>query len=324
MIKVKDLAYVRYRTTDLDVMEKFLLDFGMVVSVRTDTVLYMRGSSSSHHIYITELAPKPGFIGFAFEADEEADLHRIAQSLPGTSAVEDRTEPGGGKCVRVIDPTGYQVEIVHGIEPVAELPVRQPLNLNTDRTRSRLGATQRPDHGPAHIRRLGHLILRVRDYPLMYDFYSHFGLTTSDTVHVKNNPEQVAVGFLKCDRGQDYTDHHTLGFACRPGPISVDHTAYECIDFDDVMLGGLYLQSKGYKRAWGVGRHYLGSQIFDYWRDTFGFKVEHWTDGDRVNQASPTSNVPIGDDGPGAISQWGTVPEDYMKIYPGTDSIGPL
>jgi hypothetical protein len=30
------------------------------------------------------------------------------------------------------------------------------------------------------------------------------------------------------------------------------------------------------------GRHYLGSQIFDYWKDPFGAEIEHWTDGDQL------------------------------------------
>ena len=32
------------------------------------------------------------------------------------------------------------------------------------------------------------------------------------------------------------------------------------------------LAARGYPHAWGVGRHILGSQIFDYWRDPFGHK----------------------------------------------------
>ena len=35
------------------------------------------------------------------------------------------------------------------------------------------------------------------------------------------------------------------------------------------------------------------------------------------------AHVPAGDGGPGAISQWGPVSEDYMKVYPDATSIGP-
>jgi hypothetical protein len=38
----------------------------------------------------------------------------------------------------------------------------------------------------------------------------------------------------------------------------------------------------GYTPSWGIGRHILGSQVFDYWRDPHGFEIEHWTDGDQL------------------------------------------
>jgi hypothetical protein len=50
-----------------------------------------------------------------------------------------------------------------------------------------------------------------------------------------------------------------------------------------------------------VGRHIQGSQIFDYWRDPFGNKVEHWTDGDLVNDASPVGHAEIN---PAELAQW--------------------
>lgn len=43
------------------------------------------------------------------------------------------------------------------------------------------------------------------------------------------------------------------------------HTSYETHDFDTQVLGHDWLREKGYKNCWGVGRHVLGSQIFDYW-----------------------------------------------------------
>ena len=44
MIKATDIAYVRFQAPDLDKMEAYLLNFGMVRSARTDTALYMRGA----------------------------------------------------------------------------------------------------------------------------------------------------------------------------------------------------------------------------------------------------------------------------------------
>jgi len=44
-IKIQDVAYVRFSAPDLDAMEAFLIDFGMVRAVRTTDTLYMRGPS---------------------------------------------------------------------------------------------------------------------------------------------------------------------------------------------------------------------------------------------------------------------------------------
>src|SRR5882672_11736335 len=97
LIKVTDLAYGRLRAPDLDVAEEFLTDFGLVRAARTSNALYMRGTDPAHHIHVTEKGD-PGFIGIAYYAASEEDLHRVAQ-VPGASGVEDIDEPGGGKRV---------------------------------------------------------------------------------------------------------------------------------------------------------------------------------------------------------------------------------
>ena len=44
VIKVRDLAFGRLRSPDLDQEEEFLTAFGMVRAARTPTALYMRGT----------------------------------------------------------------------------------------------------------------------------------------------------------------------------------------------------------------------------------------------------------------------------------------
>ena len=126
-IKVSDIAYGRLRAPDLDIAEEFLTRFGMIRAERTANALYMRGTDPAHHIHVTEKGG-PKFVGLAYYADSADDLARLAKA-PGASAVETIDEPGGGKRVRLTEPNGYQIEVVHGI---AELPAiatkRQKLN----------------------------------------------------------------------------------------------------------------------------------------------------------------------------------------------------
>src|SRR6266545_2460150 len=152
-IKATDIAYGRLRAPDLDVMEEFLTRFGMVRAERTNTALYMRGSDPAHHIHVTEKG-EPKFVGFAYYAASEDDLGRLART-PGASAVEEIDEPGGGKRVRLTEPNGYQIEVVHGIAPVAPIAIKPRQKLNTgEHPLLRAGELMRLPKGPSHVKRI--------------------------------------------------------------------------------------------------------------------------------------------------------------------------
>lgn len=302
MIKVTDLAYVRLRAPDLDRMETFLTDFGMVRAARTETALYMRGTDPQHHLHVTELG-EPAFVGVGLQAASAADLDVIARA-DGAGPVEDIGEPGGGRRVRLTDPNGIAVEVVHGIAAVPPLPV-PARRVNIGAERRRLGAPQAVERGPAHIKRLGHFVLLVNDFRQTEAFYhSHFGFVNSDEIYLGDR-QQVLAAFMRCDRGADYVDHHTF-LAVGAGMVELNHVSFELHDLDDLMTGHEHLAAQGYEHRWGVGRHVLGSQIYDYWRDPWGRIHEFWTDGDLFNDRNPTGAVPVEMEGP--ASHWGPPP----------------
>lgn len=68
-----------------------------------------------------------------------------------------------------------------------------------------------------------------------------------------------------------------------------------------------WLMAKNYHLDIGVGRHLIGSQIFDYWKDPFGNRVEHFTDGDVNDVNYEAKEYLLDDEGP-TKSQWGMVP----------------
>ncbi len=176
------------------------------------------------------------------------------------------------------------MEVVAARAPAARIepPARDPLN--DAYTTPRLNAPKRLAKGPAHVKRLGHCVLNVKNFRESEAWYkSRFGLITSDEINV-GSPEQALGAFLRCDRGSIPSDHHTM-FLLGTGKPGFNHAAFEVADFDDLMCGHDWLKEKGRRHEWGVGRHLLGSQIFDYWRDPWGHTVEHWTDGDLLDAA---------------------------------------
>ncbi len=300
MIKVQDIAYVRFAAPDLDVMKRFAADFGLVLTAHEKDVLYHRGTDPSPYIHVTEFGDA-GFRGVAFEAGSAEDLAAAAQ-IEGASPVEKLDAPGGGQVVRFTDPDGYSVEVVHGREPLPALTVPRSQGLNRGSQRGRLGELHRPPSGPSSVKRLGHAVVRVADYRVSAEWYkSRFGFLSSDEVYI-GEPDNVVTAFMRCDRGDEYTDHHTL-LCVGIGEPGFDHAAFEVEAVDALMAGHDHLVQAGCDHHAGVGRHVLGSQIFDYWRDPWGHVVEHFTDGDLLNaRAEPVLHDP----GTALGTMWGT------------------
>lgn len=305
MIKVTDVAYARFNAPDLDVMETFLVDFGLTRSARTDDTLYMRGTDPDHHLHITHLADEASFVGMAFQAASMEDLETLSKA-EGASAVEEIDAPGGGYRVVMTDPNGYQVETVFGIETLEPLPVANLYARNFGSERSREGDLVRLEKLPCQVKRLGHVVMNVPSCEIADKFYKgHFGFISSDECFTKEGGE-LAVAFNRCDKGKEFVDHHTL-LTVKSEVHGLAHIAFEVEDINSLYVGKEYLESKGYEHSWGVGRHTLGSQIFDYWFDPYGNRVEHWTDGDLLNVDNGTKVTPLD---VALTTQWGVTVAD--------------
>lgn len=309
MIKVEDIAFGRLQSPDLDEAEEFLTNFGMVRAERTNDRLYMRGTDPSPFIHVTHLG-EAKFIGLAFRAQSEEDLEKISKA-DGASAIEELDEPGGGKRVRLTEPNGYQVEVVFGQEPTEEIAVPR-FGINTAAAReSRLGELTRIERGPSHVKRLGHAVIMTPDVMGGTKWFREtLGLVPSDEVYAGEKDNIIAT-FNRIDGGERYVDHHT--FLCIKGEnAGLNHMAFEVHDIDDVFMGNAHLKKADkYDHMWGLGRHVLGSQVYDYWQDPWGRVHEHWTDSDRLNNQNPPALVAAED---GLDSQWGEpVPERFIN-----------
>ena len=285
-VKIEDVAYVRFQAPDLGEMRAFLEDFGLSVVEASETRLVVRGSGQAPVAHVTERG-EPGFAGLAFRAESVADLERLAAAEGVVVAESDL--PGGGQVVTLTDPDGRRVEVVAGQSAALPLPADESQAWNRADQRTRLRTTKRITAGPANVVRLGHVVLNVSDFRAAERWYKdRFGLITSDEIQAA--PDFAIGAFLRCDRGDQPTDHHTLFLLQAPSGPGFNHAAYEVSDLDDLMRGHQRLKQAGREAEWGVGRHILGSQVFDYWRDPWGHTLEHWTDGDLFT-AADGSNI---------------------------------
>ncbi|QXI26241.1 VOC family protein [Pseudomonas vanderleydeniana] len=299
MIAVRDIAYVRYQVPDLDVQADFLRDFGLRHHARTETALHMSAYHGGYPAYIAELGPAKA-LGVGYRMDSLQALQAIGERFE--SPVRPNDELGAGWVVTLRDPDGLRVDLLYGGQTVEVQDVRPALQLNTVDDRRRLGSTNRVSVQPSCVMRLGHVVLKTVNFKEMFAFYQDvLGLRVSDSYYAAN-PGNTVAAFMHCGLGEEYTDHHTVALlnlgAAEPG---FDHCAFEVLDWDDLACGNQYLRQQNRRHSWGIGRHVQGSQIFDYWLDPFGNKVEHWTDGDLVNDAMPVGSEPLS---PDALAQW--------------------
>jgi len=298
LVKVAGLAWLEFEKPDLEKAERFYTDFGFAVADRTPEMLLLRGRWAGAACLVVRRGPHSRFAGTAYQAAAREDLDRLARGTGGTV-----TAHSGGHDVVLRDPSGFAVRVVHGVPEFPALPERVPLALNFGPDRERVNGTQRPVRGPAEIERLGHVVLGTTRFRTALDWYlDTLGLIVSDFLYLDGQRERgPAMAFIRCDQGSVPTDHHTLAMLLQPRTEYV-HSAYQLTDLDGVAASGEYLGERGYRHAWGIGRHIQGSQIFDYWRDPDRLMFEHYADGDVFDSSMEPGWAPLSASG---LAQWG-------------------
>lgn len=301
--KASELAYIRLQAPDLDLAAAFAKDFGLLRVLQDDSRLLARGSGPARYIYVIEQGPAK-FLGFGFEMRSRQDLVGLSEAT-GTP-IEAIGEPGGGERVRLVEPNGYAVDAVFGITQLPSIEVvRQAANTASAPLARGLDLLRLPKGEPTPIKRIAHVVLATPKMKETIDWFQrNFGLLASDNVYA-GDKDNVIGSFNRLDKGDEPVDHHVL--FCVASPVAgLQHVSFEVPDFDAVLADHHYLKSLGhYEHMWGVGRHLLGSQVFDYWADPWGRAHEHWADTDRLDAFARTKFWPVH---VGFTNQWGEEP----------------
>jgi len=306
IVKADQLLFVHFERPNLDQAEQYLRDFGLVVAEKSEHELFLRGTGLQPYIYRVTKGPNARFLGLGFSVATVEELRKLATAF-GRSLEVAKT-PGGGSLVRLNDPEGVTVDVLHGFTAADKLPLRAPIPHNAPNQIVRVNDTQRPNLEPPQVTKLGHLVLEAPDFEKSARWYMDtLGFIPSDVMCL---PDGTPVGsFMRLDRGDEPTDHHTL-FVAMGLESKVDHVAFEVVDLDAVEMGQQVMLANRYKHSWGVGRHLLGSQIFDYWRDPWGQKHEHYADGDLFDSAQEAGYHVLDRQG---LYQWGPdLPDDFI------------
>ena len=283
-----ELAFLRWEKRQLAPTERFWCDFGMHIVESGPQRLLARGTGHAPCIAMATRGRENRFIGPAFAMSGDTDLQVYIETLNAKQLSPEQI-PGGGRGVEVLDPAGRSVWLVQGQARAEPLPNRSSVTALTNSAlhAPRVNRTVRTPIEPANVIRLGHLVLQTVDFAAMSAWYLRvLGLIPTDVQYLADGSPNLA--FCRLNLGDMPADHHTLVIV---GAIEerYEHSAYEVIDLDALGQGHQVLRAQGYRHVWGIGRHLLGSQLFDYWRDPDGFELEHYTDGDLFTADAETT-----------------------------------
>ena len=238
------------------------------------------------------------YLGLDLHLDTDAELATLAAAT-GVDIAIDPTR--GVPTVALSDPEGMSVRVSVRPAVPADADADDAQRANGPGRVARVNKQRAAVAGPAAVYRLGHTVHAVRNLRRAIAWYQDtFGMIVSDFQMLPDDPIP-AVAFLRFDRGDTPTDHHSLALISAMGQGHL-HTAFEVLDMEAVARGRHWLTAQRRRHSWGLGRHVLGSQVFDYWRDPSGAQFELYADGDAYDTSKPTG---YHDFAGSAQHQWG-------------------
>jgi len=280
-----------------------------------DSTFGHTGSDGGAAVIIDE-APFRRLVAVDIGCDDDRDLDAVQQQLEARGASPKRES----ESVSVLDAASRVQFTVRIAEPEATGPRVAFVTPNAPGAVARINERAPGVFGaPRPPRRLGHLVIGTPDLRATRDLLvDGIGCKVSDEF-------DGIIHFLRCS-----TDHHNIGLVHSPVPI-LQHYSWECDDLDHVghTATALYRRDPN-RHAWGMGRHFAGSNFYWYLRDPSGSFLELYSDLDRItddNEWEHRGRTPMSLEH--TINAWGpnlptefVVPADLAELEAGWATLG--
>lgn len=290
------LAEMTLGVPDVDPTKQFYKEFGL-----TETFPGTFASAEGGDQLRIVQSPYRRLVEFVLAADNADDVSRIAAAA-GRHDI-DVTENADASISLTEPLVGIRVGV--RVRPRVECARHELQLMNSPGNPVRSG-TRAPaifNEGAARPRKLGHVLYTSPDFQGSMRFLTDvLGFKVSDT-------SGGIIAFLRCS-----PDHHNVGLINAPVPF-FHHSSWQVNDVDEIGQGAQNLLAVDPQRSvWGLGRHFLGSNLFWYFRDPAGNFAEYYADLDHIPEDVEWDARDWAPDK--ALYAWGPpVPRDF--VHPG-------
>ena len=257
------LARITIGVPELEGVRRFYRDFGLGEG-QTGRFSTEDGGEQLHLVR----RPVRQLVEIVVAAEDPDDLSRI-RSAAGANDVA-VTEDADG--IALSEPvTGIAIRVA--LRPRVVQKPHETVTMNAPGSSPRVG-----ERSPAIFhdedvrpRKLGHVIFATPDIERTQRFFIDvLGFRLSDSV-----PGLIV--FMRCS-----TDHHNVALMQSPVPF-FHHSSWQVNDVDEIGHGATKLIGVDPTcDVWGLGRHFIGSNLFWYLRDPAGNFAEYYADLDQI------------------------------------------
>ena len=293
---ISSLRSVEIGLPDVAATEKFFVDtWHLDVAVRTNDIVYLRGTGADHHLIALRHSDAPALYAITLKATSSMALDTIAELtmrhggrvLQTKHAVQD---PAGGEAITIIDPQGRVLKIVHG-------DVRHD------------GCVPDAPHNADKPIRLAHAVLNSVDVAAAMPFYEKvLGFKLSDRTKI--------MAFIRIPQGEKtngFGDHHSIALADADNNC-LNHIAFVMPTLESVMRGGGRMRDAGFEIEWGPGRHGPGDNAFNYFVGPAGFVIEYTAEVEQVDDSYVVRGPADWKWPVGRVDQWGISAPPSSKL----------